>query len=252
MSGTSPPDWHSIKSIFLEAIELAPDERDGFLSRACGDDVSLRGEVESLLAAHQDERSFLNAAPVAGAAQALRVAFDETDNQSALLAPGTRIGQYAVLEPLGSGGMGDVYRAHDTKLDRLVALKIVLDSGTNRTADRVLREGRAASALNHPNICTLYEVGEFGNRPYLAMEYIDGQPLSSAIPPEGFEPAYVVGYGVQIADALAHAHERGVIHRDLKAANVVVTPQGRAKVLDFGIAKRLTTVGVGGGTGTFT
>jgi eukaryotic-like serine/threonine-protein kinase len=252
VSQTSPPDWHAIKSIFLEAIELHPDERDAFLARACGDDVRLRTEVESLLAAHHDERPFLNAAPVAGAAQALRAAFDENDAQAALLAPGTRIGQYEVRERLGSGGMGDVYRAHDTKLDRPVALKIVLDSGTHRTADRVLREGRAASALNHPNICTLYEVGEFGGRPYLAMEYIDGQPLSSAIPPEGFEPAEVVGYGVQIADALAHAHERGVIHRDLKAANVVVTPQGRAKVLDFGIAKRLTTVGVGGGTGTLT
>jgi TolB-like protein len=106
--------------------------------------------------------------------------------------------------------------------------------------------------LNHPNICTLYEVGEFGSRPYLAMEYIDGQPLSSAIPPEGFEPDDVVKYGVQVADALAHAHERGVVHRDLKAANVVVTRQGRAKVLDFGIAKRITPLGVGAGTGTLT
>ena len=252
MSGTSPPNWDAIKSIFVEAIELDPEERDAFLARACGEDLSLRTEVESLLAAHHDERPFLNAAPVAGAAQALSAAFGEPDAHAALLAPGSRIGQYEVLEPLGSGGMGEVYRAHDTKLDRLVALKIVLDSGTNQSGDRVLREGRAASALNHPNICTLYEVGEFGSRPYLAMEYIDGQPLSSAILPEGFEPADVVAYGVQVADALAHAHERGVIHRDLKAANVVVTPQGRAKVLDFGIAKRLTTVGGGGGTGTLT
>jgi serine/threonine-protein kinase len=252
VSATSPRDWDAIKSIFLDAIELDPDERDAFLARACGDDMSVRAEVESLLAAHHDERPFLDAPPVAGAAQVLRAAFDETEGVTARLPPGTQIGQYEVLEPLGSGGMGDVYRAHDTKLGRLVALKIVLDSGTNRTGQRVLREGRAASALNHPNICTLYEVGEFGRRPYLAMEYIDGQPLSSAIPPGGLEPADVVRYGVQVADALAHAHERGVIHRDLKAANVVVTPQGRAKVLDFGIAKRLTTVGVGGGTATLT
>jgi len=148
--------------------------------------------------------------------------------------------------------MGDVYRAHDTKLDRFVALKLVLDSETSRTADRVLREGRAASALSHPHICTVYEVGEFDGRPYLAMEYIDGRPLSFTIPPEGLEPADVVKYGAQIADALAHAHERGVIHRDLKAANIVVTRQGRAKVLDFGIAKRLTTSGVDVKKGTLT
>lgn len=251
MSATSPRDWSTIKSIFMEAIELGPDERDAFLSRACGEDIGLRMEVESLLAAHHDERPFLEAPPVAGAAQVIRATFDEFDAVAQHLQPGTRIGQYEVIEPLGSGGMGDVYRAHDTKLDRFVALKIVLDSETSRTADRVLREARAASALSHPNICTVYEVGEFGNRPYLAMEYIDGRPLSSIIPSEGFEPADVIKYGAQIADALAHAHERGVIHRDLKAANVVVTRQGRAKVLDFGIAKRLTTSGVDVKTSTF-
>ena len=253
MSGTSPRDWPAVKSIFLEAIELDPVERDAFLARACGEDNGLRMEVESLLAAHHDERPFLGAPPIAGAAQVVSATFDETQAMATGLAPGTRVGQYEVLEQLGSGGMGDVYRAHDTKLDRFVALKVVLDSGTSRTADRVLREGRAASALNHPNICTLYEVGEFGGQPYLVMEYIEGQPLSAAIPPEGLESADVIKYGVQVADALAHAHQRGVIHRDLKAANVVLTPQGRTKVLDFGIAKRLTTLGsIGEATGTLT
>ena len=252
VSGTSPRDWQVIKSIFLEAIDLGPDERDALLARACGDDMGLRADVESLLAAHHDEPSFLDVAPVAGAARALKTVLDETGKAPSRLQPGTRIGQYEVLEPLGSGGMGDVYRAHDTKLDRFVALKLVLDSESDPTGDRVLREGRAASALNHPNICTLYEVGEFGSRRYLAMEYIDGQSLSSAIPPEGLESPEVVNYGAQIADALNHAHERGVIHRDLKAANVVVTPARRAKVLDFGIARRLTTIGVSHGTGAST
>ena len=252
MSGTAPRDWNTVKAVFLEAVEVSRDERDAFLSRACGADVGLRTEVESLLAAHDDERPFLDAPAIAGAAQAMSAAFEETESGPAFLSPGTRIGQYEVIEPLGSGGMGEVYRAHDTKLDRFVALKIVLDSRASRTGDQVLREARAASALNHPNICTLYEVGEFGSRPYLAMEYIDGQPLSSAIPPEGFEPDDVIKYGVQVADALAHAHERGVVHRDLKAANVVVTRQGRAKVLDFGIAKRITPLGVGAGTGMLT
>jgi len=252
VSGTSPRDWLAIKSIFMEAIELGADERDAFLARACGKDTFLRTEVESLLAAHDDERPFLDAPAIAGAAQALSAAIDETEFVGKLLQPGTRIGQYEVIEAIGSGGMGDVYRAHDAKLDRFVALKIVLDSATSRTADRVLHEARAASALSHPHICTVYEVGEFDSRTYLAMEYIDGRPLSSTIPPEGFEPADVIKYGVQIADALAHAHEHGVIHRDLKAANVVVTRQGHAKVIDFGIAKRLAASGVGVKTGTLT
>jgi serine/threonine-protein kinase len=252
VSATSPRDWRAIKSIFLEAVALEPRERDGFLAHACGEDMGLRAEVESLLAAHQDERPFLDAPPLAGAAQALSRAFDHTDVIESRLPSGTRIGQYEVIESIGSGGMGDVYRAHDTKLDRFVALKMVVDSRTSRTADRVLGEARAASALSHPHICTVYEVGEFDGRAYLTMEYIDGQPLSAVIPSEGFEPKLVVKYGAQIADALAHAHERGVIHRDLKAANVVVTPQGRTKVLDFGIAKRLATIGVAAKTGTLT
>src|SRR6185436_20274275 len=154
---------------------------DAFLARACGEDIVLRTEVESLLAAHQDERPFLDAPAVAGGARALRATFDDVEAIAVALPPGTRIGQYEVIEPLGSGGMGDVYRAHDTKLDRFVALKIVLDSETSRTA--VLREARAASALSHPHICTVYEVGEFDRGPYLAMEYIDGRPLSATIPP---------------------------------------------------------------------
>ena len=243
-----PRDWSTIKALFQRAIELEPGAREAFLTSACGADAVLRAEVESLLAAHDDERPFLEA-PVAGAARVLGAALDEAA-ASAGLKPGTRIGQYEVLEPIGSGGMGDVYRAHDTKLDRFVALKIVLDTAAGPTGDRVLREARAASALNHPNICTVYEAGEFEDQAYLAMEYIAGQPLGSLIPSGGFAPADAIRHGVQIADALAHAHEHGVIHRDLKSANVVVTPQGRAKVLDFGIARREAAAGAGVGAVT--
>ena len=249
MSETPPRDWSAIKALFFEAVELDGNRRDAFLDRACGADSELRSEVESLLAAHDDQRPFLEAPPVAGVAPALHDAFAVTEAGSTGLEQGTRIAQYEVLERVGSGGMGDVYRARDTRLDRLVALKVVHDA-TGRTADRVLREARAASALNHPNICTLYEASEFEGRPYLAMEYIAGQPLSVAIPPEGLPTRHVVDYAKQIADALAHAHDHGVIHRDLKSANVVVTPQGRAKVLDFGIAKRTATSGAGTLSGT--
>lgn len=250
MSRTRPPDWRVIKAVFAEAVELDGHQREALLDRACAGDHELRSEVESLLAAHEDERPFLGSPPVAGVAHALHDVLADTESTRAILEHGTRIAQYEVLELLGSGGMGDVYRARDIRLDRFVALKVVEDPSTGRTADRILREARAASALNHPNICTLYEASEVEGRPYLAMEYIAGQPLSSKIAPEGLPADVVVAYGRQIADALAHAHDHGVIHRDLKSANVVVTPQGRAKVLDFGIAKRVTTIGAGTLSGT--
>jgi serine/threonine-protein kinase len=244
--------WNDVKALFQQAIELGPDERDAFLTRACAEDAELRSEVESLLASHADERPFLEASPVGGAARVLAAVLAEPEEPSAELEPGSRIGQYEVLERLGTGGMGEVYRARDARLDRFVALKIVHDSATGGSGDRVLHEARAASALNHPNICTIYEVGEFEGRPFLAMEYIAGQTLSRVIPPDGLRADDVVRYGVQIADALAHAHEHGVIHRDLKGANVVVTPQGRAKVLDFGLAKRAAGIDMSPLSGTST
>jgi eukaryotic-like serine/threonine-protein kinase len=154
---------------------------------------------------------------------------------------GQTLGHFRITARLGSGGMGVVYRAQDEKLERTVAIKIVgRDSGTP-AADRlrIVEEARAASGLNHPNICTVYETGDIDGQAYIAMEYIEGRPLSEVIPPDGLPIEAVVRYGAQIADALAHAHSRGVIHRDLKTPNVVVTPEGRAKVLDFGLARRV-------------
>lgn len=141
---------------------------------------------------------------------------------------------YEILERLGAGGMGVVYRARDTKLERMMAVKVVGEGGEAAAKERLLREARAASALNHPNICTIYEVGESDGQSYIGMEYVEGRPLGGLLPEDD-----VIRYGIQIADALAHAHERGVVHRDLKSANVMVTPTGRIKVLDFGLAKRL-------------
>jgi len=154
---------------------------------------------------------------------------------------GQRIGHYIIEERLGEGGMGVVYRARDEKLQRNVALKFLetLPSGESAGHERVLQEARAISALNHPNICTIYEVGEANGKPYIAMEYIEGRPLSQEITSEGLSLEQIERYGMQLADALAHAHGRGVIHRDLKASNVIVTPAGRLKVLDFGISRRL-------------
>jgi serine/threonine-protein kinase len=154
---------------------------------------------------------------------------------------GQRIGHYIIEQKLGEGGMGVVYRARDEKLQRDVALKFLetLPTGESAGHERVLQEARAISALNHPNICTVYEVGEANGRPYIAMEYIEGRPLSQEITSTGFSLEQIERYGMQLADALAHAHGRGVIHRDLKAANIIVTPNGRLKVLDFGISRRM-------------
>ena len=154
---------------------------------------------------------------------------------------GMRLAHYRILEKLGAGGMGEVYRAHDEQLDREVAIKVLpVERFADATARaRLLREARAAAALNHPAICTIHEVGESGGQSYIAMELVDGQPLSDRVRGGALSLDDVLRCGMQIADALAHAHARHVVHRDLKPANVVAGPDGRVKVLDFGLAKRI-------------
>lgn len=151
------------------------------------------------------------------------------------------IGPYSILEVLGEGGMGVVYRARDSRLGRDVALK-VLPAQTVADPEAkagLIQEARLASALNHPHICTIFDVGDTEGLVYVAMEWIEGSPLSQLIPSRGLPVETVLRYGAQIADALSHAHARGIVHRDLKASNVVITPNGRAKILDFGLAKRI-------------
>ena len=154
---------------------------------------------------------------------------------------GRRLAHFLVIDKLGAGGMGEVYRAHDEQLDRDVALKVLPAVSCHDPAARarLLREARAASKLNHPNICTIHEVGEADGQVYIAMELVEGRSLSSYVAAGPQPPEQVMRYGIQLADALAHAHQHGIIHRDLKSANVIITRDGRAKVLDFGLAKRL-------------
>ena len=153
---------------------------------------------------------------------------------------GGRLAHYRIISRLGAGGMGEVYRARDEQLDRDVAVKVLpassFDDPTARA--RLVREARAAAALNHPNICTVYEVGEADGQAYIAMELVEGRTLSAMLHAGPMAAEHVVHSGRQLADALTHAHERGVIHRDLKSNNVIVTPDRRIKVLDFGLAKR--------------
>ena len=154
---------------------------------------------------------------------------------------GRTLAHYRILERIGAGGMGVVYRSVDTQLGRAVALKVVGDHAQvdEKARARLLREARTASALNHPNICTIYEAGVADGETYIAMEVVEGRSLSAMIGAHGLPVETAIRYAVQIADALAHAHERGIVHRDLKSANVFVTAEGRVKVLDFGLAKRV-------------
>src|SRR5215472_14947156 len=147
------------------------------------------------------------------------------------------LGHYRIISKIGEGGMGAVYRARDEVLHRDVALKVLSQGSPLDASSRefLLHEARASSALSHPNICTVHEIGEFGGEPYIVMELVEGSPLSSLIGKLGLPPELVMRYGVQIASALAHSHARSIIHRDLKSGNIVVTAQGLVKVLDFGL-----------------
>ena len=157
------------------------------------------------------------------------------------LAPGTLLGPYEIVASIGAGGMGEVYRARDTRLDRDVAVKVLLPAVTTDEARlrRFEQEAHAASALNHPNILTVFDVGSHGGAPYLVMELLDGQTLAQCLGGRPLPLAGALEFALQIADGLAAAHAKGITHRDLKPDNVFVTAGGHAKILDFGLAKPL-------------
>ncbi|MBI4468216.1 MAG: serine/threonine-protein kinase [Acidobacteria bacterium] len=228
----TPERWHQTKELLESALERDPAERVGFLDEACVGDEELRHEVESLLSAHEQAGDFIQA-PAVEFALELMAGPD----------PGSKIGQtigpYKVVNCLGAGGMGEVYLAQDMRLDRKIALKL-LPVHLTRDGDsmrRFVQEAKAASALSHPNVAHIYEIGEADGFSFIAMEYVEGQTLEARIRNGPLDCDEVVDIGIQVAKALQEAHSKGIIHRDIKPANIVITPKGLVKVLDFGLAK---------------
>ena len=229
-TGMQPDEWAQVKSLFETALAMPLAEREGFLRGATGNPI-LRREVERLLAA--------DAEATGGWADRLSETIASHVSLRAV-EPGQTIGPYRIDEQIGRGGMGVVYRAFDTRLQRAVALKLVDDVTLDSTArSSLLREAQCASALNHPHVCTVFDFGEFNDDPFIVMELIDGRPLSERTRPTGLSMETALRYGVHIAEALAHAHSNGVIHGDLKSANILITQDHRAKLLDFGVARRV-------------
>jgi serine/threonine protein kinase len=230
----TPEQWRQVEQLCEAALKLPSEERPAFLQQSCGNDATLRQQVEALLEGYE-RSNFLEQPAMEVAARAMA-----TSEEGFLV--GRQIGHYRILSTLGAGGMGEVYRAHDDQLQRDVAIKVLSESAFSDipARARLLREARSAAALNHSNVCTIYEVGEAEGLGYIAMELIEGQPLGQLIPAGGLGNSDVVRYGLQIADATGHAHEKGIIHRDLKTSNILVAKQRQVKVLDFGLAKRVT------------
>ncbi len=227
----TPERWKKLDVLFHEALELQEEARAAHLAKVCGGDEQLRAEAERLLAAHERESSFIDS-PILAEAAALTDDGDESP-------VGRRIGHYKIVSLLGRGGMGEVFLAEDSKLNRKVALK-VLPAAFTQHPDRVRRferEAKAASALNHPNILTIHEIGEADGAHYIVSEFVEGQTLRALIERGRLGISEAMAIAEQVAGALNVAHEAGIIHRDIKPENVMVRPDGLVKVLDFGLAK---------------
>jgi dienelactone hydrolase len=225
----------SAEEIFGTALDLPPEQRSAYLVRACRGSSELRGLVEELLFDYQRMGSFLDDPLLAG--DGVRPPSQTVSGQ--ILTAGHKLGRYTAIEPIGSGGMGVVYRARDEKLERVVAIKILspgLVTG-DEARRRFRKEALALAKLNHPHIAAVYDAGEQDGVDYLVMEWVPGQTLAARLKDGPLTIEDATSIVSQIAGALEEAHERGVIHRDLKPANVMITPRGHAKVLDFGIAK---------------
>ena len=241
-TGDTSVRWQSVKDIVLAALDLPEESRSDFVSRRCAGDAGLECEVRSLLSNEREAREMWETP----AAEVLFVAARDTSQtpKAHFLEPGTLLTHYEISSFVAAGGMGEVYVAHDVRDGRKVALKVVKGERANPVEyRRLIREAHHASLLSHPGICAIYEIGDSDGVPFIAMQYIDGAPLDKVIRER--KPGWdsQLDIAVQVAAAVSHAHERGVVHRDLKTSNVMVGGTGMAVVLDFGLARRIPGVG---------
>ncbi len=228
----TPERWRQVEDILQAALDRPPQTRAAFLDEACAGDDELKGEASSLISAHDEAGDFMERPAIAEDARVLIGNLHDANI-------GRVVGPYRIVERLGAGGMGEVYLAQDARLNRPVALKILPSyfvSDATRLR-RFQREARAASALNHPNILTIHEVGEFEDVHFIATEYIDGQTLRELVTGQDLSLEEVLDVAVQVASGLVAAHAAGIIHRDIKPENIMRRTDGIVKILDFGIAK---------------
>lgn len=229
----TPEQWQKVDEVFQGALDRAPHDRESFLDEACEGDAILRSEADSLISAHDRAGDFIEQPAVTEDARVLVGALDHNI--------GRDLGAYTIIERLGAGGMGEVYLAQDRRLNRRVALKILpaLFASDDMRLRRFQREAQAASALNHPNILTIHEVGEHDGVWFIATEFIDGQTVRELIEQAALPLAEILDIAEQVASALATAHAAGIVHRDIKPENIMKRSDGLVKILDFGIVKLL-------------
>jgi serine/threonine protein kinase/TolB-like protein/Flp pilus assembly protein TadD len=230
----TPERWKQIDELAQSAIERGGDQRAAFLDAACAGDDALRREVESQIAYQQQASKFLEEPAFKHAAELIADCQTEAESME-----GRTISHYRIMRKLGAGGMGEVYLAQDTTLSRKVAIKFLSQNSVagEQARKRLVREAKAAAALDHPHICAVHEVGEQAGYNFIVMQYVEGETLGSRIQRQPLEVREALDIGVQIADALAEAHSHRIIHRDVKPQNVMLTASGQVKVLDFGLAR---------------
>src|SRR3974390_3279022 len=229
--------WQQIKVLFDSAVELTPERRSGFLAEACGNERSLRAVGEGLLMAYEQAEDFLEGSPGADLYARIQSQTDEPAFSSGQIISG----RFRIIDLVGRGGMGEVYKAEDMRLHRIISPKSPPDDSARHShaLERFQREAQAASALNHPNICTIYDISEESGQTFIAMEFLDGRSLKDVIAGHPLPIDRVLEIGIAIAGALDAAHAKGILHRDIKPDNIFVNDRGDVKILDFGLAKLL-------------
>ncbi|HKZ80547.1 MAG TPA: serine/threonine-protein kinase, partial [Pyrinomonadaceae bacterium] len=219
-------NWQKVREVFDAALRQEPEDRQNYLNEACGDDKDLLTEVESLFSSFDKSDDFMETPAVAQVA-------DIIESDTKRLERGTRFGHYEIIRQIGIGGMGEVYLAKDQKLDRRVAIKILNEKFGRDESNlkRFVHEAKAASALNHPNILVIHEIGESEDAHYIVSEFIEGRTLREVLTQSQMSLEKVLDLAIHIASALAAAHEAHLVHRDIKPENVMVRPDGYVKVL---------------------